>query len=54
MGPIDLLEVVTERKRWGLCREANPQLVTVLVEICGLLALFLFIARSDAVSKPYM
>jgi hypothetical protein len=52
MGAIAFLEVVTERKRRGPCREANPQLVAVLAEICGPLPLLLFIARSDAVSKP--
>jgi len=52
MDPIVFLEVMTETKRWGLCREANPQLVAVLAEICGLSALLLFIARSDAISKP--
>jgi len=54
LGPKAVLEVVTERKRCGACREANPQLVTILAEIRGLLALLLSIARGDAVCKPNM
>ena len=52
LGPKAVLEVGTERKRCDVCREANPQVDSILAEICGSLALLMFIARGDAVCEP--